>query len=79
MEVRGIKTKIVVTIGPKSRQPEIIESLIRAGADIFRLNFSYGTYEEHQENIKNIEYNRRSKERCFILQDLQGPKIRLGE
>jgi len=80
MEVRGIKTKIVVTIGPKSRQPEIIESLIRAGADIFRLNFSYGTYEEHQENIKNIRIqSKKVGKDVSILQDLQGPKIRLGE
>ncbi|MBC7349925.1 MAG: pyruvate kinase [Candidatus Aminicenantes bacterium] len=80
MKVKTIKAKIIVTIGPKSQQPEIIESLIRAGADVFRLNFSYGTYKEHQENIKNIrKLSKKVGKDVSILQDLQGPKIRLGE
>ncbi|HEK85288.1 MAG: pyruvate kinase [Candidatus Saccharicenans sp.] len=74
------KTKIVVTIGPKSRSPEVIRALVEAGASIFRLNFSYGTYDEHQENIRNIrKVSEETGKEVSILQDLQGPKIRLGE
>lgn len=74
------KTKIVCTIGPVSRTPETLEKLIRAGMDVARLNFSHGTAEEHVEVIKIIrriagELNRS----VAILQDLAGPKIRIGE
>lgn len=74
------KTKILATIGPASNNYEMIKSLAMAGANVFRLNFSHGSHEVHQEVIKiirqvNIEMN------CNlgILQDLQGPKIRVGE
>jgi pyruvate kinase len=48
------KTKIVATIGPASNSPEILESLIRAGMNIARLNFSHGNFEQHAEVIKHI-------------------------
>ena len=48
------KTKIIATIGPSSREPEILERLILAGMDCARLNFSHGTFEEHAEVIDSI-------------------------
>jgi pyruvate kinase len=74
------KTKIVVTLGPKSESPEVIEKLINAGTNIFRLNFSYGTYDEHKTRITNVRaISERLGRTVSILQDLQGPKIRLGK
>jgi len=74
------KTKIVCTIGPASESAQILEALIRAGMDVARLNFSHGTQEEHLDKIKTI---RRTAERLgkpvSILQDLSGPKIRVGK
>ena len=73
------RTKVVSTIGPASNSPEMIEKLIRAGVDVFRLNFSHGTYEQHKENIKNIRnISKKIKPSVGILLDLQGPKIRVG-
>jgi len=74
------KAKIVATIGPASQKEEIIEQLIRAGMNVARMNFSHGTHEQHAERIALI---RKVAERLGvpigILQDLQGPKIRVGE
>jgi pyruvate kinase len=73
------RTKIVCTIGPASSSRETIKELILAGMSVARVNFSHGTYEEHTEKITNIRAA--SKElgcRVAILQDLSGPKIRLG-
>ena len=74
------KAKIVATIGPASQSEECIEKLISVGMDVARMNFSHGTHEEHAERIALI---RRVSERLGvyvgILQDLQGPKIRVGE
>ena len=73
------KTKIVCTIGPASRSPEKIEALIGAGMNVARLNFSHGTQSEHAENIRRIrEISGRMGEPVAILQDLAGPKIRIG-
>lgn len=73
------KTKIVCTIGPSSRDPEKLKALIRAGMNVARLNFSHGTQEEHAENIRNIrEISHQLKTPVAILQDLAGPKIRIG-
>ncbi len=74
------KTKIVCTIGPSSGSAEMIRQLILAGMSVARLNFSHGTHEEHREKIEIIrsisdELNRP----VAILQDLCGPKIRVGE
>ncbi len=73
------KTKIVCTIGPSSSSKEMLESLIEKGLDVARLNFSHGTHESHLQVIKDIrEISRRKGKTVAILQDLCGPKIRLG-
>ncbi len=74
------KTKIVATVGPASASIEQLEKLIRAGVDVFRLNFSHGEYAQHAEVAKNIR-TLNEKMGCFvsILQDLQGPKLRIGK
>ncbi len=73
------KTKIVCTIGPASESSPVLQSLIEGGMDVARLNFSHGTYEEHLRKIKAIRYlSDRLKKTVTILQDLSGPKIRIG-
>ena len=72
-------TKIVATVGPASESEEILSRLIEAGVDVFRLNFSHGSYEKHQEVYERIRaLARKNGKAIAILQDLQGPKIRLG-
>jgi pyruvate kinase len=74
-----IKTKIVCTIGPASRSPHALEQLIRAGMDVARLNFSHGTQAEHGQVMALIRRtSRRLGRPVAILQDLAGPKIRIG-
>ncbi len=74
------RTKIVVTMGPASSTKTAIRSLIRAGANVFRLNFSHGSQEEHLNRINLIRnINKEFKEPVGILLDLQGPKIRIGD
>ncbi|TET68354.1 MAG: pyruvate kinase [Candidatus Zixiibacteriota bacterium] len=74
------RTKIVCTIGPSSRPPEILERLIRAGMDVARLNFSHGTPKQHLRDFRNIKKSARRLGRIIgILQDLPGPKIRIGK
>lgn len=74
------KTKILATIGPASNNYEMIKSLASAGANVFRLNFSHGSHEVHQEVIEIIRrVNKELNCHLGILQDLQGPKIRVGE
>ncbi len=73
------KTKIIATIGPSSRDPEILEQLIDAGMDCARLNFSHGTLEEHGVVIDDIRRIAKEKGKIVgILQDLGGIKLRLG-
>lgn len=73
------KTKIVATMGPASQSPEQIEALIHAGVNVFRLNFSHGTAEDHTQNVTNIRaVAKKLNVLVGILQDLQGPKIRVG-
>lgn len=73
------RTKILATIGPKTNSSEMIEKLILAGANGLRLNFSHGTYEERDQQIAWIrEATKKTGKPVAILQDLQGPKIRLG-
>jgi pyruvate kinase len=75
----AIKTKIICTIGPASRDPEILERLMTAGMNVCRLNFSHGTQEEHAVLIRDIrEISARLEKPVAILQDLAGPKIRTG-
>ncbi|MBF2084994.1 pyruvate kinase [Thermoleptolyngbya sp. C42_A2020_037] len=74
------RTKIVATIGPATSSPEVLRSLIEAGATTLRLNFSHGTHEDHQRNIRTIrQVSFELNQPVGILQDLQGPKIRLGK
>lgn len=73
------RTKIVATIGPATSTPEVLRKLIRAGATTLRLNFSHGTHDDHQRNIRLIrQISFELDQPVGILQDLQGPKIRLG-
>ena len=73
------KTKIIVTIGPSSRDPEMLEKFITRGIDCARLNFSHGTLDEHAEVIKNIrDISKKHGRHVAILQDLGGIKLRLG-
>ncbi len=74
------RTKIVCTIGPASSSPRILEQLIKAGMSVARLNFSHGTRSEHRRVILHIRrIARRLGRPVAILQDLAGPKIRIGE
>ncbi|MGE5461972.1 MAG: pyruvate kinase [Syntrophothermus sp.] len=74
------KAKIVATIGPASRSPEVLEKLIQAGMNVARINFSHGTHEQHEQTIASIrQVSERLGVSVGILQDLQGPKIRVGE
>jgi pyruvate kinase len=72
-------TKIVATIGPASSSPEIIKALLLEGADVFRMNFSHGTFDEHLTTLRTIREVSSALERTVcVFQDLQGPKIRVG-
>lgn len=72
------RTKIVCTIGPACSSPSMIESLVHAGMDVARLNFSHGTPSEHEEAIKNIRLiSQQLNKPIAIIQDLSGPKIRI--
>jgi pyruvate kinase len=74
------RTKIVCTIGPSSEEIESLAALAEAGMNVCRLNFSHGTHESHAELIRRIHRVREmTGEPLSILQDLQGPKIRVGE
>ncbi|PSP17354.1 MAG: pyruvate kinase [Cyanobacteria bacterium QS_8_64_29] len=74
------RTKIVATVGPSVLQPGVLRQLIQAGATTLRLNFSHGTHEDHQRSIRAIRQMAfELNQPVGILQDLQGPKIRLGE
>lgn len=74
------RTKVVATIGPASREPGTLVEMIRAGADVFRLNFSHGTSAEHGETIDRIRAaSTETGKWVGILGDLPGPKVRLDE
>jgi pyruvate kinase len=73
-------TKIVATLGPASDSIEVIAALIEAGADVFRLNFSHGTPEDHAARATRVrEAAKRAGREVGIMGDLQGPKIRVGK
>ena len=77
---RDGKTKIVCTIGPSSGSVDMLAHLIGAGMDVARLNFSHGTYDEHRSLLGSIrEASARTEAHVTVVQDLQGPKIRIGE
>ncbi|KAB2855414.1 MAG: pyruvate kinase, partial [Bauldia sp.] len=74
------RTKIVATISPASRSPKILERLISAGADVFRLNFSHGDEASHAENVARIRAAGELMGKWVgIIGDLPGPKLRLDE
>lgn len=73
------KTKIVATVGPATDAKDQLLALAKAGVNVFRLNFSHGTHEDHLLRIQRIrELNEEHHLNLCILQDLQGPKIRIG-
>jgi pyruvate kinase len=72
-------TKIVATLGPASSSPERLRALFEAGADVFRLNFSHGTHDDHKQRVDLLRaMEKQYKHPIAILMDLQGPKLRLG-
>ena len=74
------KTKIVATLGPASDNEETMEAMVKAGVNVFRLNFSHGTHEYHKSNIDKIRnVEKKLNKRIGILQDICGPKIRVGK
>jgi pyruvate kinase len=73
------RTKIVATIGPASREPEVLARMVEAGLDVARLNFSHGDRETHAENVERVRAAASAVGRpVAILQDLPGPKLRVG-
>jgi len=73
------RTKIVATIGPACRDPETLVRMVEAGLDVARLNFSHATREEHAENLERVRAAAsRAGRQVAILQDLPGPKLRIG-
>ncbi|WP_169999837.1 pyruvate kinase [Campylobacter sp. RM9328] len=74
------KTKIVATLGPASDDISVMEEMVKAGVNVFRLNFSHGTHEYHKSNIDKIrEVEKKLNIRIGILQDICGPKVRIGK
>lgn len=74
------KTKIVITIGPATSSLEMIKDLIKKGVNVFRLNFSHGDHETHQKSIEIIrKASKELKKEVAILQDISGPKVRIGK
>ena len=79
-EILFNKTKVIATVGPASNTKAKLKELIEAGVDIFRLNFSHGTHEDHAKVIQYVRELNEELDTCIcLLQDLQGPKIRVGE
>ncbi|MEX2451385.1 MAG: pyruvate kinase [Rhodospirillales bacterium] len=77
---RHRRTKILVTLGPATSEPETIERVFEAGADVFRFNFSHGTHEDHRKRYDAVrKLERRYHRPVGIVMDLQGPKLRVGE
>ncbi len=76
---RRRRTRIIATLGPASSTPEVLARLFQAGADVFRLNFSHGTHDDHAARIGMIRDLERQFDRPIgILADVQGPKLRVG-
>ena len=74
------RTKIVCTLGPATARPEQIEALLDAGMNVARLNFSHGNHEWHAERIRTLRGLAKDRDQPLaILQDLAGPKIRIGD
>ncbi|MDX9700407.1 MAG: pyruvate kinase [Rhodocyclaceae bacterium] len=76
---RKRQARILATLGPASSTPERIQTLFASGADVFRLNFSHGSHEDHAERVRTIrDIEQRTGRPVGILLDLQGPKLRVG-
>lgn len=76
---RARRARIVATLGPASRAPGTVKALAQAGVDVFRLNFSHGTHEDHAAALKAVRGAEMALQRPLgVLADLQGPKLRLG-
>src|SRR5919108_2432323 len=76
---RQRKAKILATLGPASSTREQISALFKAGADVFRLNFSHGSHQDHQKRYELIrEIEQETGRPIGILMDMQGPKLRVG-
>jgi len=74
------KTKIIATVGPACNTFEKLLALVQEGVNVFRLNFSHGTHEQHKVVIDHIKkINEGFPFNIAILADLQGPKLRVGE
>jgi pyruvate kinase len=80
MKPLNFRTKIVATIGPASSSPEVLRQMLHSGMNVARLNFSHGSYEDHGRMVKLLRSLSEELDLPLtILQDLQGPKIRVGE
>ena len=78
--LEDMKTKIIATIGPKSWDEKVFQGIIKNGADMVRVNFSHATYEDFLHIKKMVQrVNKKFKKNIQIMQDLQGPRIRVGE
>ena len=78
--IRNRRARIVATLGPASRDPAMVEALARASVDVFRLNFSHGTHEDHAAALAAVRAAELATGRPLAaLADLQGPKLRLGK
>lgn len=76
---RGRSAKIVATLGPASSSQEVIVALAKAGADVFRFNFSHGSHDDHAQRLEHVRAAEREIGRPIgVLLDLQGPKLRVG-
>ncbi|MGZ8474003.1 MAG: pyruvate kinase [Candidatus Deferrimicrobiaceae bacterium] len=79
MNLFACKTRLVCTIGPASESPEIMESMLGAGMNVARLNFSHGAFEDHKRVIENLRgASLRTGRRLAVMADLPGPKMRIG-
>lgn len=77
---RTKRTKIVATIGPASKSIEVMRQLVQAGLNVARLNFSHGSYEDHAQTVQVIrQVSEEFDTPISLLQDLQGPKVRIGQ
>jgi pyruvate kinase len=79
-QLAKVRTKIVATVGPASSGPSVLRAMVAAGVDVFRLNFSHGVHAEHSavlEEIRRIGFE--TGRQIAVIQDLSGPKIRLGQ
>ena len=76
---RKRRVKIIATLGPSSSDPKVLRELFEAGADVFRLNFSHGSHDDHRRNMDSIRaLEREVGHPIGVLMDLQGPKLRVG-